>query len=147
MSRENDGFEFHPTGLQRLLDAAYRVINIFVRWDRLPMLMGAFNITAFRDRLLASPAFQRHAAGLPLTRLIARRRARKLFDLCAGFVYSQILLACVQLRLFDILLEGPQTLAALAQRTGLSVQRAERLLSGWRREAIGDRLVALADRK
>ena len=53
MSRENDGFEFHPTRLQRLLDAVYRVINIFVRWDRLPMLMGAFNIAAFRDRLRA----------------------------------------------------------------------------------------------
>ena len=53
MSRENDGFEFHPTGLQRFLDAAYRVINVFVRWDRLPMLMAAINIAAFRDRLRA----------------------------------------------------------------------------------------------
>ena len=53
MSRENDGFEFHPTGLQRFLDAVYRVINIFVRWDRLPTLIGAFNIAAFRDRLRA----------------------------------------------------------------------------------------------
>jgi hypothetical protein len=53
MSRENDGFEFHPTLLQRLLDAAYRVINFFVRWDRLPTLIGAFNIAAFRDRLRA----------------------------------------------------------------------------------------------
>jgi hypothetical protein len=53
MSRENDGFEFHPTRLQRFLDVAYRVINVFVRWDRLPTLLAAFNIAAFRDRLRA----------------------------------------------------------------------------------------------
>jgi len=53
MSRENDGFEFHPTGLQRFLDAVYRVINIFVRWDKLPTLLGAVNISVFRDRLRA----------------------------------------------------------------------------------------------
>jgi heme peroxidase len=53
MSRENDGFEFHPTRLQRFLDVAYRIINVFVRWDQLPTLMAAFNIATFRDRLRA----------------------------------------------------------------------------------------------
>jgi heme peroxidase len=53
MSRENDGFEFHPTRLQRFIDVAYRIINVFVRWDQLPTLMAAFNIAAFRDRLRA----------------------------------------------------------------------------------------------
>jgi hypothetical protein len=53
MSRQNDGFEFHPTRLERFLDVAYRVINVFVRWDRLPMLMAAINIAVFRDRLRA----------------------------------------------------------------------------------------------
>jgi hypothetical protein len=53
MSRENDGFEFHPTRLERFLDAAYRIINVFVRWDHLPTLLAAFNIAAFRDRLRA----------------------------------------------------------------------------------------------
>ena len=42
--------------------------------------------------------FQRFAGTFALTRPIARRRASALFDLCAGFVYSQILLACVRLR-------------------------------------------------
>ena len=72
-----------------------------------------------RDRLLASPRFQRWAIGFPLTRWIARRRARALFDLCAGFVYSQVLLACVELRLFEHLAEGPQSLAALASSWAL----------------------------
>lgn len=81
-----------------------------------------------RDRLLASPAFQRTAAAFPLTRPIARRRARALFDLCAGFVYSQVLLACVRLRLFEILAEGPQTLADLSVRLSLSQEATARLL-------------------
>lgn len=81
-----------------------------------------------RDRLLASPGFRAWAAAFPLTRPLARRRARALFDLCAGFVYSQVLLACVRLRLFDLLAEGPQTVARLAERTGLSEPAARRLL-------------------
>ena len=61
-------------------------------------------------------------------RLVARRRARRLFDLCAGFVYSQVLLACVRLRLFEILSEGPQTSEVLAARMSLSPEAAMRLL-------------------
>lgn len=83
---------------------------------------------AWRDRLLASPRFQRWATAFPFTRWIARRRARELFDLCAGFVYSQVLAACVQLRLFEKLAEGPATVAELAPRLGLTTAAAERLL-------------------
>lgn len=83
---------------------------------------------ALRDRLLSSTRFQRLAGAFPLTRPIARRRARQLFDLCAGFVYSQVLLACVRLRLFDILAEGPQTLDTLAKRLSLPMPTATRLL-------------------
>jgi demethylspheroidene O-methyltransferase len=85
-------------------------------------------LLGIRDRLLASPGFQRKAASFPLTRPIARRRARALFDLCAGFVYSQVLLACVRLRLFDILAEGPQTLPALSVRLSLSPEATARLV-------------------
>jgi demethylspheroidene O-methyltransferase len=81
-----------------------------------------------RDRLLASPRFQRWAAAFPLTRWIARRRARELFDLTAGFVYSQVLAACVRLRLFEVLAEGPAPLAELAPRIGLPAESTERLL-------------------
>ncbi len=83
---------------------------------------------AWRDRLLASPAFQRRAAAFALTRPVARRHARELFDLVAGFVYSQVLLACVQLRVFDLLAEGPQPLESLAHRLALPLDAAQRLL-------------------
>jgi demethylspheroidene O-methyltransferase len=50
---------------------------------------------------------------------VARRNARALFDLVGGFVYSQILSACVELRLFDILAPGPLPVPTLAARLGL----------------------------
>jgi demethylspheroidene O-methyltransferase len=86
-------------------------------------------LLAKRDALLASERFQRLAGSLPLARWVARRRAAKLFDLVGGFVYSQILLACVRLKLFDLLAQSPQTTAALAPRLGLSDEAAERLLA------------------
>ena len=84
---------------------------------------------ALRDRLLASSRFRRWASVFALTRPVARRRTRALFDLVAGFVYSQILAACVQVRLFDLLAEGPQSTAVLAPRLGLPLEGTERLLA------------------
>jgi len=84
---------------------------------------------ALRDRLLASGRFQRWAAAFPPTRPIARRRARALFDVCAGFVYSQVLLVCVELRLFEHLREGPQSAAALSARLSLPPAATLRLLN------------------
>jgi demethylspheroidene O-methyltransferase len=86
------------------------------------------SLYARRDRILANPSFQRWAAAFPLTRPTARRHARDLFDLCAGFVYSQILLACVRIRLFDVLAEGPLELRDIAARTGLTVPAISRLV-------------------
>lgn len=83
---------------------------------------------AWRDRLLQSQAFQRFAARFPLTRPIARSKAKTLFGLCTGFVYSQVLLACVRLNLFIHLRGGPLTLDELAKRLELPRDAAERLL-------------------
>ena len=92
---------------------------------------------AWRDRCLASPVFQRRASAFLLTRPTARRHARELFDLVAGFVYSQVLLACVQLRLFEILADAPQPLERLAERLALPVDATARLLAA----AVSLRLV------
>ena len=83
---------------------------------------------AARDRLLANPEFQRWAAAFPLTRGIARRRASAIFDLTAGFVYSQILSACVQLRLLEQLRDGPLTAQTLAPKLALDTDAATTLL-------------------
>ncbi|MEQ9609313.1 MAG: methyltransferase [Kiloniellaceae bacterium] len=77
---------------------------------------------------MSSRRFQRWATAFPLTRPIARRESRALFDLCAGFVYSQVLFACVQLRLFEVLGEGPQDVADLARRLALPPEAMRCLL-------------------
>jgi demethylspheroidene O-methyltransferase len=85
-------------------------------------------ILASRDRLLASMAFQTWASGFPLTRWIARKRARALFDLCAGFVYSQVLFACCRLRVCEILMDRPRTPEQLADLLSLPLDPTIRLL-------------------
>ncbi|WBH15569.1 acetylserotonin O-methyltransferase [Sphingomonas radiodurans] len=80
--------------------------------------------------MLASPRFHKWVTRFPLTRPLARRRAGALFDLVAGFTYSQILAACIDSGLFDVLAEGPQDTAAIAKRIDLPVAGAERLLRG-----------------
>ena len=107
----------------------------------------------WRNHLLSSPGFQRFAARFPLMRPIARRHARELFDLVAGFSYSQVLAACIETRLLDLLADGPREQAEIASRIDLPPAGTERLLraaaalglveplgSGW---ALGSRGAAL----
>lgn len=82
----------------------------------------------FGDRLIGHPGFQRWAADFPLTRPVAQRRARALFDLCAGFIYSQILDACVRLNVFERLARQPLTPEELAAEVDLPPAAADRLL-------------------
>jgi len=79
-------------------------------------------------RTIADPRFQRWAASFPLTRFIARRKGRQLFDLCAGFVYSQVLAAVVRLDVLYALADGPRPLGEIAGAIGLDEDAARRLL-------------------
>ncbi len=92
-----------------------------------------------RDALVMSPRFQRWAAAFPLTRPMATREASALFDLCAGFVYAQVLAACVRLDIFAFLRDGPRTTAEIAAATDLTPDAAERLMLA----AVALRLVAV----
>ncbi len=82
----------------------------------------------WRNRLLANPEFHRKARRNPFMRFMARRRARALFDLCSGFVYSQILSTCVQLDVFKLLQNGPLDSGAIARAIGLDRDAADTLL-------------------
>lgn len=82
----------------------------------------------WRDRVTATPGFQHWASGFALTRPVARRRARALFDIVAGFVYTQVLLACVRLRVFELLADGPMTMPALGAATQLPPDALRRLV-------------------
>lgn len=94
---------------------------------RLPDVVGE-SLARWRDQLVGNPRFRRLAARFPLTRPVARRQARRLFDLVAGFVYSQVLAACVRLRLFELLAAAPRSAAEVAARAGLRESAALRLL-------------------
>lgn len=94
-------------------------------------------LLALRDRLYASAAFHRAASSFPLTRPFARKRSREVFDLVAGFVYSQVLSACVKLDLFRKLSHGPMTLSQLAMHCQMTNEATDRLLAA----AISLRLI------
>ncbi len=83
---------------------------------------------AWRNRRIADPAFQRWAAAFPLTRGLAARKAARLFDVTAGFVYSQALAAAVELKLFDLLSAGARDLPDIARAAGLSEPSALTLM-------------------
>ncbi|MBY0582082.1 MAG: methyltransferase domain-containing protein [Sphingomonas sp.] len=101
----------------------------------------------WRNRLLADPAFQRFAARFPLTRPFARWRARAIFDLVAGFTYSQTLAACIQTGLLQHLHPEPLTTDAIARQINLPADGADRLLRAARAlklvEQLRDRRWAL----
>jgi demethylspheroidene O-methyltransferase len=88
-------------------------------WDR---------ILAWRDSIQSNEKFQRFAASFPLMRPIALRRSRAVFDLAAGFVYTQTLTACVRVGLFDFLAERPRTRSEIAAHIGVPLEETERLL-------------------
>jgi len=94
-----------------------------------PSLSLTDRILGWRDRLLGSHRFQLFAARMPLFRGVARKRSAELFDIAVGFVYTQVLFACVKLKVFDMLAPGPMALSDIARRTGLSDDATERLIT------------------
>ncbi len=94
---------------------------------------------AWMDSKLTDPGFSRWAAGNIFTRWITRRRARQVFDVMAGFVYSQVLLACVRLRILELVKESPRTLDELAQICQVPAAGLQRLVNS----AVALRLLAV----
>ena len=82
----------------------------------------------WRNRLLMSPRFQRAAAAFPFTRGRARTEARELFDIVAGFTYTQITLACVRLGLLEQLRHGAKPEKSLIAVMAMSDAAARTLL-------------------
>jgi demethylspheroidene O-methyltransferase len=80
------------------------------------------------DDWMTRPAMHQWALRSPLTRWLVRRRSAQLFELMAGFVHSQVLLACVRLRLLETVRDHPRTLAELAKLTQLPAPGLQKLL-------------------
>jgi len=88
-------------------------------WDRLCIL---------KDRLIADTRFQNRVAKIPFLKNIAKKRANQLFDVMAGFVYTQILLSCVRLNLFNLLKDGPLHLDEIKKSCSLDAIPLKKLL-------------------
>ena len=93
--------------------------------------------SGWRDRVLSSERFQDWAMRTPFARSIGRRRAAELFDLCAGFAYTQILTTCVRTQLLSFLHARPRTLGEVAVHVAMPEDSARTLLAG----AVALRLV------
>ena len=64
----------------------------------------------------------------PVTRWLVNRETRRLFDLCGGFVYSQVLFAFVEADLVRIFSMGPTHVDDLSCAAKLPPERLKRLL-------------------
>lgn len=89
--------------------------------------MYSEGLADLRNRIFASRRFQRWASAVPGVRNIAQKRSAELFDLTAGFIYSQVLYACVELCLFEKLAQGAVSLEMLSQETEIPVDALRRL--------------------
>lgn len=89
----------------------------------------ADRVLGLRDNLVSSLRFQRLVSRVPGFRKIAKNQAKDVFDLLAGFVYSQTLAACVELGLLQKLLAGPRPIDDLARDSQLPIEGMERLVS------------------
>ncbi|MEL6996861.1 MAG: methyltransferase [Pseudomonadota bacterium] len=92
------------------------------RWSWRTMLE---QLQQWRLAKIASPDFQNWAAGFRLTRPFVRQDSAALFDLMAGFVYTQTLLACVELDILEALRNRARSVGDLANHADLPVQRME----------------------
>lgn len=90
------------------------------------------SLTGFRRgwllRLAASRRFQVWAARIPFVRRIARAEGAALFDVVAGFVNAQVLMALVELRVLHLLQDGPVAVAQIAGLCAVPPDRMQVLL-------------------
>jgi demethylspheroidene O-methyltransferase len=91
-----------------------------------------------RNAILGSAKFQRWASRTPIIRGIARRRAAAQFDIIAGFIYSQILMAFVQAGLIEFLNGHLRSFDEIVGHTGLSNEATDRLLRSGRSLQIAE---------
>jgi demethylspheroidene O-methyltransferase len=94
----------------------------------------------WRNRLFTSPRFRALALSNPVLRPVSRTKAESLFNLINGFVFSQIVLACVRTGLMKRLAVGALSVEEAAMLADLPVEAADRLLKGAAAIDLAERL-------
>lgn len=84
----------------------------------------------WRARLLQKPAFIAWATRFPLTRPLSRQKTSQLFDVVAGFVYTQIVTTCVEVGLLEAMAQRSRTAEELSRTLGLDEDATLRLVRG-----------------
>ena len=90
-----------------------------------------------RNAIISSPSFRKRSMRWPFVGAIAKRRARALFDLTAGFSYTQAVLLFVESGVGDALRDREATVGNLAEETKLAPAIIDRIT----RTALGIGLV------
>ena len=96
------------------------------------MLIGNnfFWFKRIREKILLNYKTRTFFENLFILKPIIRSQAEQVFDLVSGFVYSQILYACVSLELFEKLREGPLTLVEISKSCDIEITEMEILVEG-----------------
>ena len=81
-------------------------------------------------RIFQSDRFKRYLETSFIGQYFVRRQALKSFDLMAGFVYSQILLCCVKLDIFNFLKDGPKDIERVFNFLNLDKAKFDCLFMG-----------------
>ena len=89
-----------------------------------------FWFSKIRDRILLNDRLRSFIESSTILKPFIRAQANDIFDLVSGFVYSQILYACVTLDLFEKLRNGPVILEKLSGRCGIEFLEMKRLVDG-----------------
>ena len=82
-----------------------------------------------RRSILLHPHAQKYFQSQFFTRFIVKKQSEQLFDLVAGFVYSQILYSCVTLKIFENLKSKPLKSSELEKKCGLNTESFDCLIS------------------
>ena len=75
--------------------------------------------TNWMNNLVAKPSFHTFIKRIPIIRRLALNDGKIIYDLVAGFVYSQVLLAIIELRLIDFLITGKKEIDEISRFTRL----------------------------
>ena len=89
-----------------------------------------FWFSKIRDRVLLNERLRGLIENSIIFKPFVRFQSSEIFDLVSGFVYSQILFACVSLNLFEKLKNGPIKLSELSLACDIDCPEMQRLVDG-----------------